>query len=603
MSLRWRLILGVALIELILLSFLVLGLVEIVRETSREGVDIEAQSSNELFATAATSAVMTYDLATLEALLGKVSQQPNISFARVYDVKGEELAGFGDLPPDSASTEQTSELLVSTVDIVNDALIVGRFTAGYNLNRHESIVASAYSWGLFAGLAKVLVVILATLFLFTMLTRELQNLRERSRTLSLGDIDTPLPTHGTLPEVRTIAHALESMRLKVGEQLRSLQRSNDALRHESEQKELALHSEREHAQKNAQVFAVLGHEIRTPIALAIMLIRDPDKRLNSGPILANLNHALELVDDLNISSHSQAQPTKYERYEMSSFIQELNIGLKPLFDASSLSFSQAGLEGEDRLVELPTKELRQIVRNLVKNACVHSGGTEVRLHAELRTSSPTEAKLRLSVEDDGQGIAQADRERVFEPFVKLKSDTAGSGLGLSVCRELANSIGATFELGSSEAGTRFTLTLNVQLANADTAVQQDNSAEQPNLLEGKRLLVVEDNLTIQLLTKKVLTTAGAVVTVAKDGLHALEHFADHFDLVLTDIHMPNMDGIELTRELRSRGHTGPIVGVTAATIGEESEALIGAGANSCLGKPFDLRKLQALLPNLMRTEG
>lgn len=598
MSLRWRLTIGVALIEITLLTILVLVMIGIVRDASLDGIKHESESSTDLLAAAATVAVLTNDLATLEALIDKVEQQPNVLFAQVTDANGALLAGASESLLNSANSDTT---LTASADVFHNNLDLGQISIVYDLSAQSAIVAKAYRWGISIGVAELVLVAVSALLLCAVLTRELQALCQRSLSLAEGSIETPITTRGRLPEVKTIANTLETMRIKLRQQLINLRVSNDALLHESEQKEIALRAEREQAQHNAHVFAVLGHEIRTPVSLAVMMLQDPDSRLNTASVLENLTHALELVDDLNIKSNGQASSIKYQTTELSDFLQELSIGLSPIFRDTKIKFSAPQLEGIDRRVELPTQALRQIVRNLTKNAAIHSEATQVDLSLTVTDKAADSCELQFTLRDNGKGIAEKDRARVFEPFTKLRSESPGSGLGLSVCRDLATAMEADLVLESGDQGTTFILTLPVKVENRAQAAVKESETPKPvqqNLLEGKRVLVAEDNLTIQLLTQKILSTAGALVTVAKDGAEALEKFAEHFDLVLTDIHMPNMDGIELTRELRRLGHAVPIVGVTAATIGEESRALLGAGANDCLGKPFNLRELNKRLDGL-----
>ena len=121
----------------------------------------------------------------------------------------------------------------------------------------------------------------------------------------------------------------------------------------------------------------------------------------------------------------------------------------------------------------------------------------------------------------------------------------------------------------------------------------------PFVLEGSRVLLAEDTPTIRMLSTKLIESQGAVVEAAEDGQKALEiALNSSFDLVITDIFMPNMDGYELTRSLRESGYKGPIIGVTAATIGEERDKLLAAGANAAIGKPLTKEKLLDTLASL-----
>jgi two-component system capsular synthesis sensor histidine kinase RcsC len=117
-----------------------------------------------------------------------------------------------------------------------------------------------------------------------------------------------------------------------------------------------------------------------------------------------------------------------------------------------------------------------------------------------------------------------------------------------------------------------------------------------NPLKGLRVLVAEDNPTLQLLTKSVLQKREATVDVAADGIEAINYFnTTSYDLVLTDFMMPNMNGCELAQALRSNGFSGPIIGVTAATVGQEREDLIEYGVDAALSKPLNLEELNKAL--------
>ena len=597
MSLRWRLALGVAAIELAMLTVLILGMVGVIRDVSLDAVKRQAEASTELFAAAATSAVITYDLATLDALIDKIRQQPDMQYARLTHVSGDELASF-DRFAEGNSPIQELELFVSSSDLVSSAAVIGTIEIGYDLSPRNSIVASAYQWGISMGLFEMILVAIATYFLCSVLTRELEELRQRSANLATGDMQTPVLIRSKLPEVALISRALESLRVRVLDEVSNLREANASLKVESKAKADALQRLQDESSRNAQVYAVLGHEIRTPISLATMLLRDPDTRLKTSPILGNLEHALELVDDLHVRSNLTTQSQRYSDIDLSDFLQELQIGLTPLFKSESMGFSVDELHGPDARVHMPITSLRQILRNLLKNACVHSGGSTVALRTHLTEQNEGIYECRFEVIDDGKGISEENQQRIFDTFVKLDPNSKGSGLGLSVCKDLAAVINADLELISSSQGSRFILTLLLEAAPVATPAQSAKEVCKLISLAGKHILVVEDNPMIQMLTHKVLTTAGAKVTLACDGLDALEKYGDFHELILTDIHMPNMDGIELTRELRSRGLTVPIIGVTAATIGKESLSLLQAGASDYLTKPFDLRALQAKLMTL-----
>lgn len=145
---------------------------------------------------------------------------------------------------------------------------------------------------------------------------------------------------------------------------------------------------------------------------------------------------------------------------------------------------------------------------------------------------------------------------------------------------------------SDQGGAEFVIDLVVNLS--DSGNKSSELVE--NLLEGKRVLIAEDNSVIQMLTAKILKKQGATVVINSDGQQALEAYADGgFDLVMSDIFMPELDGYGLVKGLRERGYTGPIVGLTAATNGAETDLMLEAGADIVISKPIEVEKLQTFL--------
>ncbi len=610
MPLNWRLTLGIACIEIVLLATLVLGMVGFVRDTSLEGLKREARVTSELFSASATNAILGQDLATLEAMTDKVVSLPNIVFAYVSDANGLRLAGTAQ--EDTARLLQSGsaeQFLLNKTGISHEGLEVGEFVAAFNLSYHHQTLFSAYRWGISFGLAELIFVTLATLAFTCVLLREFKRIRESSTQLVSGQYDTEILSTTRIPELRSISGTLDTLRQTIKAQFAQLNELNADLTQEMKQKECALEAEQQLAERNSEVFAVLSHEVRTPIAAAVMLLKDSEYRQNRAVILENLTHALDLVNNLNTKVNSTANPGLSRAVVLSDAIQELNIGLQSLFVGSKSKFSPAFLVEWDGEVHLPVRYISQIVRNLVKNAILHSGAKNISFNVRSNWISDERVELNFEVKDDGIGIPPASLERIFEPYVRLDQQTPGTGLGLSVCKDLAESMGGSLEVQSSRDGSSFTLqliavTINPEHASAkelDSEPKTEPAPDPVEVLAGKHILVVEDNLTIRVLTEKILQKTGARVTVAEDGLDAISKFTDEIDLVLSDIHMPSMNGIELTQELRGRYPKLPIIGVTAATIGEEQQAIVDAGANACIGKPFDLRNMLELLTELETT--
>jgi signal transduction histidine kinase/ActR/RegA family two-component response regulator len=255
----------------------------------------------------------------------------------------------------------------------------------------------------------------------------------------------------------------------------------------------------------------------------------------------------------------------------------------------------------------------QIVLNLVGNALkfTKTGRIEVRLR-----SLPNDPdRIVLEVADTGAGIPADRLTAVFEPFAQASAADAaiqgGAGLGLAIVRDLAQRMGGGVRLESAVGkGSKFTVELRLPAADGPTEpgpiellapIDAESRPAETRATSGMSILVCEDNLVNQKVLIAMLGRLGHRTTVANDGLAAWEILkSESFDLLLTDVEMPGIDGIELARRLRALetergGARMPILGATAHVGEEEQHRLISAGMDAHLGKPFTVNDLSAAL--------
>jgi signal transduction histidine kinase len=229
--------------------------------------------------------------------------------------------------------------------------------------------------------------------------------------------------------------------------------------------------------------------------------------------------------------------------------------------------------------------LRQILQNLLSNAVKFTASGEVRL-----SIGRTPTGLAFTVADTGPGLDEATQTRLFKGFTQADSSISrrfgGTGLGLAISRELARLMGGDLVVDSRLGeGARFTLELPLQEAEA----QQDLDDGADELNGALRVLVVDDNHTNQEVARALLEAVGATVSTASsgpEGLAALEEA--EFDIVLMDIHMPDMNGIETLAAIRAGGRAAlPVVALTADAMAGERERLLSLGFNGYISKPIE----------------
>jgi CheY-like chemotaxis protein len=271
--------------------------------------------------------------------------------------------------------------------------------------------------------------------------------------------------------------------------------------------------------------------------------------------------------------------------------------LRPLAEAKSLSLSVEVEAGEGWVRSDPVR-LRQALFNLIGNAVkfTESGGVIVRLRQ-------FPGRLRFEVEDTGVGIPEGSQERVFERFDQGDASTTrrfgGSGLGLSITRKLAQMLGGDVGFTSQEGvGSTFWLEVAAEAAHAEIV----STAAPGAVLDGLRVLVVEDNPTNRMIATKLLEQLGAEVETAPDGYLGVEAAArGGFDVILMDVQMPGIDGLEAARRIRALGppiSQIPIVALTANVLAHQRSAYLDAGMDGVVGKPISPGALLAEIARL-----
>ena len=353
---------------------------------------------------------------------------------------------------------------------------------------------------------------------------------------------------------------------------------------------LALEQLEAKQEQQKQFFAVVGHELRTPIASINMLLQDetiPKEEIDLY-LKSTARNLLDVLEDLRFIGEPHKRTIQFKTASPEFIIHNICGSLQGLLLQNKQQLT-LNLESTDQFV-LPSQAIRQICTNLIKNAAIHSGGQNIVVSLK---QINTNNHLQIVVEDDGKGIPDDSVEELFKPFNRGNTDADGTGLGLYIVKEIANAIDAKLDYSSSElGGAKFTLNFAAQKPEVKTSTHKTGTFS----LADKRILIAEDNKTIQLLTQKMLSNIGAHVDVADNGRDALELTKrEDFDLVITDLNMPEMNGIELIEQLTKQGFKGTILGCTAAITGKESQQMTDKGAKEVIAKPISLDQLELAL--------
>jgi PAS domain S-box-containing protein len=353
----------------------------------------------------------------------------------------------------------------------------------------------------------------------------------------------------------------------------------------------------------SQFLANMSHEIRTPMngVLGVLhLLRGRDLAATDR---AMLDEALACGDMLqalldDVVDFSKIEAGRLELHNEPVDPRTLLEGVAKMLRSQAedkgllLDLEVEGLPG--RVMTDPAR-LRQCLFNLIGNAVKFTarGGVSVRATA---TGGGEDVRLRFEIEDSGIGIPEAAQPRLFERFSQADGTTTrrfgGSGLGLAITRNIAEMMGGTVGCLSKEGlGSTFWLEVSAPETHAPEATSEDAEA----LLDGMRILVVEDNPTNRLIATKMLEALGASVRTAEDGERGVEAAATSaFDLILMDIQMPGIDGLEATRLIQaSAGPSArvPVIALTANVLSAQRESYFAAGMSGVVGKPLSPQAL------------
>lgn len=385
-----------------------------------------------------------------------------------------------------------------------------------------------------------------------------------------------------------------------------------------------LHAARAHAEEasraKSRFLATMSHELRTPLngilGMAQLLstgeLSERERADGISTILSSGQALLSLLNDILDLSKVEAGKLTLEEapFDAHALLAEVRQLFHELARTKGLTLT-ATFEGPTALVG-DALRLRQMLNNLVTNAIKFTNSGGVRVAARVRETVASGVLVEWEVTDDGVGIAPRAVERLFHPFSQLDASATrrfgGTGLGLSIVRHLAEHMGGTVGVESEEGrGSRFWFTTRLSVG-APFEEPLPNAASLERFV-GRRVLVVEDNPVNRLVAERMLRRHGVEVASVEDGLAAVEQLTKPgppFDLVLMDCQMPELDGLDATRRVRSwelsqpgAPHV-PIVALTAGAFDEDRAIAREAGMDDFLTKPIDARLLAERLSNFLR---
>jgi signal transduction histidine kinase/ActR/RegA family two-component response regulator len=377
----------------------------------------------------------------------------------------------------------------------------------------------------------------------------------------------------------------------------------------------ALISERAANQTQSKFLATMSHEIRTPMngilgLLEIMLSTEVSAQQRSH--LEKIKYSGDILHQIlnDILDFSKLNAGKL-------IIENVPINIKQLVTDSSAIFKPlAQIKGLDfgfnvdqnvkqSLMGDPTR-ITQVINNLVNNAIKFTAAGKVNISVSLTRQGDKMQTLEFCVSDTGIGISEDYITSIFSAFTQADDSTArifgGTGLGLQIAKNLVEQMGGQIWVKSDQQiGSKFYFILS--LKESLTLPINTTEVEHARAQFTGNVLVVEDNEINQVVAEQILLSYGLQVDIANDGQQCIEALEQlDYDLVLMDLHMPNIDGFEACSIIRQTNPDIPIVALTAAVLKDEVKKALDAGMNSHLAKPLDHVQLQKVLNRYLKTK-
>ena len=398
-----------------------------------------------------------------------------------------------------------------------------------------------------------------------------------------------------------------------------LTQANDEMRRAQDIAAEALHAAERASQAKTDFLSNMSHDIRTPMNAIVGLTTLMENELDQPERLAEHLHKLEssgqlllgIINDILDMSRIESGKTtlNVEPMHLPQQLDQLSTMIRAQTNEKAQTFTVSTHLRHENLLADPTR-LNQVLMNILSNAVKYTPrGGHIRFEVEELPRNEHYAKYQFTVQDDGIGMSEAYQKTLFDPFTREErsgtNKVQGTGLGMAITKSIVDLMGGSISVESATGkGTRFEVVLEFPIdAEADHAQKLQALPEEEETvspLSGMKFLCAEDNAINAEILEMLLEANGASCTICSNGQEIVDAFANvkpgEYDMVLMDVQMPVMDGLEATRRIRNGenplGRIIPILAMTANAFLEDMQKSKEAGMDAHLSKPVDIAALE-----------
>ncbi|MFM2431229.1 MAG: hypothetical protein RLZZ511_2442 [Cyanobacteriota bacterium] len=443
------------------------------------------------------------------------------------------------------------------------------------------------------------------------ITKPIRDLNRASQAIAAGNWNGQLPGTG-VQELGRLGEAFGQMAQQLKASFQQLEQTNSELEARVEARTVDLRAAKEAADQanhaKSDFLANMSHELRTPLngilGYSQVLLRDrtvkPDHKDRINVIHQCGSHLLTLINDILDLSKIEARKLELlpQDFRLDTFLDNIVEICCVRAEQKDIAFDYQAVNQLPIAIRADEKRLRQVLINLLGNAVKFTDRGQVTLKVGTVESSDTECRLRFQIEDTGIGMNPEQLAKIFLPFEQVSDaerQAEGTGLGLAISQEIIELMGSRFEVTSQPGkGSQFAFEITVPIATDWQTVDRHDTEITGYVGDRQRLLIVDDRWENRSVLIGLLEPLGFECVEAADGVAGFHYLqTESFDLVITDIAMPVMDGLMMLQQLRAQPELAdlPVIVSSASVFNFDRQQSHQAGANDFLPKPVQADEL------------